>query len=331
MPEGNEVHRWAERHTAAFGGRKVNVLPGPGHRFADAHLVDGKKLRQVHAVGKHLGYEFGDDLMLHVHLGRFGDWTEGCGELPEAKGALRAVLQRAGSGKRSRSAKGQPHNLRCQADDGTEPFPPGDVEWAELRGPTDCSVYDRAKWEKLLERLGPDPLGEDPNGHDDPKVYVEAVQKSKKPIAEVLMDQEVVSGIGNIYRAELLFRHRVNPFLPGLEMDAKVLKAIWKDSSPLLRAGMVDRRIVCTKRADRPSKKDPALRGEEHYTYRRHGKPCFVCGTAILHRDLAGRTLYWCPVCQGTTEAQNAAAWDSGVSLRASRAKVKAKKAGVFA
>ena len=330
MPEGNEVHRWAERHNAAFAGRKVNVLPGPNHRFSDAHLVDGKKLKQVHAVGKHLGYEFGADLILHVHLGRFGDWTEGCGDLPEPKGALRAILQRAGSGRPARSLKGQPHNLRCQHDDGTQPFPPETVEWCELRGPTDCSVYDRAKWNSLLARLGPDPLGEDPKGHDNPQVYIDAVLASKKSIAELLMNQEILSGVGNIYRAEILFRHKVNPFTPGNELDAKLLKAMWKDLIPLLRAGMVDRRIVCTRRADRPSRKDPAGRGEEHYTYRRHGKPCFVCGTPILHRDFAGRTLFWCPVCQGTTDAQNAEAWDSGISLRSSRAQLKARKAGVL-
>ncbi len=330
MPEGNEVHRWAERHNAAFAGRSLNVLPGPGHRFHDAHRVDGKKLKQVHAVGKHLGYEFSDDLMLHVHLGRFGDWTEGCGSLPEPKGALRAVLQRAGSGRAARRVEGQSHNLRCQADDGTQPFPAEEVEWCELRGPTDCSIYDRARWDALLERLGPDPLGEDPRGHDDPKLYVDAVVKGRKPIAELLMDQEVLSGVGNIYRAELLFRHGVNPFTPGVEMAPKVLRAIWKDSIPLLRAGMVDRRIVCTKPLDRPSRKNPAPRGEEHYTYRRHNKLCFVCGTTILHRDLAGRTLYWCPVCQGTSEAQNAEAFEGGVSLRASRARLKAKKAGVL-
>ena len=329
MPEGNEVHRWAERHTEAFGGRKVNVLPGPGHRFHDAHLVDGKKLKRVHAVGKHLGYEFGDALMLHVHLGRFGDWTEGCGPLPAVKGALRAVLQRAGSAKDARKVKGAPHNLRCEHDDGTQPFPAGQVEWCELRGPTDCSVYDRAKWEALLERLGPDPLGEDAKGHDDPAKYIEAVLKSKKPIAELLMDQAVLSGVGNIYRAEILFRHRVNPFLAGSAMEPKVLKAMWKDLIPLLRAGMVDRRIVCTKRADRPSRREPAPRGEEHYVYRRHGKPCFVCGERVLHRDLAGRTLFWCGKDQGTTAAQDAEAWESGVSLRASRARVKARKAGV--
>lgn len=330
MPEGNEVHRWAERHTAAFVGRRLNVLPGPNHRFHDAHLVDGKKLRQVLAVGKHLGYEFGDDLILHVHLGRFGDWTEGCGELPEPKGMLRAVLQRAGSGRVGRAVKGQPHNLRCAKDDGTQPFPPEEVEWCELRGPTDCSVYDRAKWEALLGRLGPDPLGDDQTGHDDPKAFFEAVLRRKTAIGELLMDQTILSGVGNIYRAEVLFRHRVSPFTPGEAIDAKVLKAMWKDLPALLRAGMVDRRIVCTKRADRPSKGEPAQRGEEHYVYRRHGKACFVCGERVLHRDVAGRTLYWCPRCQGTTEAENGRAFAAGMSLRASRAEEKLRRSGVL-
>jgi endonuclease-8 len=319
MPEGNEVHRWAERHTAAFAGRKVNVLPGPNNRFHDAHLLDGKKLMKVHAVGKHLGYEFPGELYLHVHLGRFGDFTEGCGPLPEVKGLLRAVMQRAGSGKASRSVKGQPHNLTCAKDDGTQPFPPEDVDWWELRGPTDCSVYDATKWQALLARLGPDPLADEPGGHDDPKRAFEKILKSKTSIGELLMDQAVLSGIGNIYRAELLFRHRVNPFTPGDAMELKTLKAIWKDSIPLLKAGMVDRRIVCTERKDRPSKKTPAERGEEHYVYRRHGKPCFVCGETVVRKDVAGRTLYWCPADQKTSQEETASALKAGSSLRASR------------
>ena len=316
MPEGNEIHRWAARHTAAFVGRRLNVLPGPNHRFSDAHLVDGKKLRKVHAVGKHLGYEFSDDLYLHIHLGRFGDFSEGCGPLPEPKGALRAILQRSG---KSGTAGKQPHNQRCYADDGTQPFPPADVDWCELRGPTDCSVYNAAKWQALLDRLGPDPIADEPGGHDDPQRAFDKILSKKAPIAELLMDQTVLSGIGNIYRAELLFRHRVNPFTPGDQMPVKTLKAMWKDMIPLLKAGMVDRRIVCTKRADRPSKADPAPRGEEHYTYRRHGKPCFVCGEKILRRDLAGRTLYWCPRDQNTSKLENSTAYEHGVSLRASR------------
>ncbi len=329
MPEGNEVHRWAERHEAAFGGRKLNVLPGPNGRFADAHLVDGRELKRVHAVGKHLGYEFSNGLLLHVHLGRFGDWTEGLGPLAEPKGALRAVLQRRGR-RASAKGKGQPRSGHYLKDDGTQPFPPGDVDWAELRGPTDCSVYDQAKWEALLRRIGPDPLGEDATGHDDPRLAIERMRSKKTAIGELLMDQSVISGVGNIYRAEVLFRHRVNPFAAGSELSEKTLRSIWKDLGPLLRAGMVDRRIVCTKRADRPSRKEPAPRGEEHYVYRRHGKPCFVCGERILRRDVAGRTLYWCPKDQATSEAENRRAYPHGTSLRAARAAEKRGRAGVL-
>ena len=94
-------------------------------------------------------------------------------------------------------------------------------------------------------------------------------------------------------------------------------------SKPLLQAGMVDRRIVCTKRADRPSKSEPAARGEEHYVYRRHGKPCFLCGDKILRRDLVGRTLYWCARDQHTSKEETATAYEEGVSLRASREQAK--------
>jgi endonuclease VIII len=294
MPEGNEIHRWAERHNAAFAGRKMNVAPGPNMRFADAQLLDGKKLRKVHAVGKHLGYEFGDDLMLHVHLGRFGDFTEGVGPLAEPKGALRLVMQRAG--RRARGAKAQPQNLKYVKDDGTQPFPPEDVDWLELRGPSDCSVYDGAKWKKLLERLGPDPL----NG-DDPAPAFEKILKSDAQIGALLMQQEVLSGIGNIFRAEMLFRARMSPFVQGHDVPEPMLRTLWRDAKKLLREGMVDRRIVTTQAMDRPHGKGMALAEEAHYVYRRAGKECRVCGTKVMKKEFVGRTLYWCPLCQGSS------------------------------
>ena len=104
MPEGNEIHRWAERHAAAFGGRAVRV-DGPQGRFTDSAVIDGRKLERVMAVGKHLGYDFGKDRILHVHLGLQGDFTEGSGPLPAVRGALRlrmwnadAVKKPAGDG-----------------------------------------------------------------------------------------------------------------------------------------------------------------------------------------------------------------------------------------
>jgi endonuclease VIII len=266
MPEGNEVHRFRDRQTATFSGRTLHA-DSPSGQFPDAALLDGRKLRGIIAHGKHLGYDFGRDLILHVHLGRFGDFTEGTGALVDPKGALR---------------------LRMWTQSR------GIVDWLELRGPSDCSIYDQKKWERLMARLGPDPLEEGA----DPKPAFATIAERKTPIGILLMDQSVFSGIGNIYRAELLYRARLSPFRPGMDVEPKRIRAIWKDAMTLMADGMIDRRIVTTRPKDRPHPRGSAERGEVHYVYRRKGKPCLVCGTAIQSQDMAGRTLYWCPVCQ---------------------------------
>lgn len=299
MPEGNEIHRWAERHTAAFAGRPVRV-DGPQGRFTDADVLDGRKLERVMAVGKHLGYDFGKDRILHVHLGLQGDFSEGSGPLPEVKGALRLRMWNAAAVKRALSKTATPgvpgvskRHRWYSDDDGTDNIDPDKVAWVELRGPMDCSVYSQEKWDGLLKRLGPDPL----NG-DGPERMVAKVAKSRKPIGELLMDQTVAAGVGNIFRAELLYRARLSPFRVGKDVEEKTLRSIWKEAGVLMKAGMVDRRIVTTKPADRPHKTGPALKEEAHYVYRRNGRPCFVCGTDVLKKEMAGRNLFWCPVCQ---------------------------------
>jgi endonuclease-8 len=292
MPEGNEIHRWAERHFAAFGGRPVRV-DGPQGRFTDADVIDGRKLQRVMAVGKHLGYDFGKDRILHVHLGLQGDFTEGSGPLPPVKGALRLRMWNADAVKKpARADASKPHRWYSE-DDGADNLAPEKVAWVELRGPMDCSVYTQEKWETLLKRLGPDPL----NG-DGPEKFVEKVRKSKKRIGELMMDQSVAAGVGNIFRAELLYRARLNPFTAGKEVEESKLRSIWKDAGVLMKAAMVDRRIVTTKPKDRPHKTGQALKEEAHYVYRRQGRPCFVCGTKILTKVMAGRNLFWCPTCQ---------------------------------
>ena len=262
MPEGNEVHRFAALHARTFAGKTVHV-DSPNGRFTDAGVLDGRKLKTVEAIGKHLGYVFGKDLTLHVHLGRFGDFTDGKMPLPEVKGILRMRMWTA-------------------------------KDWLELRGATDISIYSDAKWASLLARLGPDPLRKDA----DPTPAFAVIAERKTPIGALLMDQSVMAGIGNIYRAELLYRAKINPHRPGNEVDPKGLKAIWKDAVALMPDGMVDRRIVTTRVKDREHKKGAAENSEVHYVYRRHGKPCLVCGTEIKRGEMAGRTVYWCPKCQ---------------------------------
>jgi len=245
-----------------------------------------------------LGYDFGRDRILHIHLGLQGDFTEGSGPLPDVRGALRLRMWSAAKVKQPALPGESKRHAWYSEDDGTGHIAPEQVAWVELRGPMDCTVYTNAQWEKLLERLGPDPLNGDP-----PERAFAKIAKSKKPIAALLMEQDVIAGVGNIYRAELLYRARQNPFTAGKDVPPKVLDKIWKDVLPLMRAGMIDRRIVTTQPKDRPHKKGQALKEEAHYVYRRHGKPCFVCGAAIQKMEgFAGRNLYWCPVCQGTGE-----------------------------
>lgn len=292
MPEGNEIHRWALRHMAAFGGKTVRV-DGPQGRFVDSDVLDGRKLKQVMAVGKHLGYVFGTDRILHVHLGLQGDFTEGSGPLLPVKGALRLRMWNEAAVKRPAVPGESKRHAWYSSDDGTGHLAPEKVAWVELRGPMDCSIYTQAKWELLLKRLGPDPL----NG-DSADKFVEKILKSKKSIGELLMDQTVAAGIGNIYRAELLFRARQSPFTAGKDVPEATLRGIWKEAGPLMKAGMVDRRIVTTKVADRPSGEKKAPRGEEHYVYRRNGRECWICGSEVKKKEMAGRNLFWCDVCQ---------------------------------
>jgi endonuclease-8 len=292
MPEGNEIHRWAERHAAAFAGKAVRV-DGPQGRFADVDLIDERKLERVMAVGKHLGYDFGRDRILHVHLGLQGDFTEGSGPLPDVKGALRLRMWNAAAVKRPAVPGVSKRHGWYSEDDGTGHIAPEKVAWVELRGPMDCSVYSQEKWDGLLKRLGPDPL----NG-DGPERMIGKVSKSRKSIGELLMDQAVAAGVGNIYRAELLFRARLNPFRLGNEVAEETLRSIWEEAGELMRAGMVDRRIVTTNPSDRPHTKGQALKEEAHYVYRRNGWPCFVCETTVLKKEMAGRNLFWCPSCQ---------------------------------
>jgi endonuclease-8 len=303
MPEGNEIHRWAERHQAAFVGKVVRA-DGPQGRFTDTDVIDGRKLLRVMAVGKHLGYVFGKDRILHIHLGLRGDFTEGSGPLPEVKGALRLRMWNEAAVKRP-VAEGESRRHAWYADDdGSNDIDAKKIAWMELRGPTDCSIYTDAKWDTLRERLGPDPLGVDGKGGDDPEKAIAKILKSKKPIGALLMDQSVIAGIGNIFRAELLYRARVSPFAAGKDVPEATLRAIWKDALPLMRAGMVDRRIVTTRPEDRPSNKGKKRaakkveKDEAHYVYRRNGQPCFVCGTTVLKKEMEARNLFWCPTCQ---------------------------------
>ena len=263
MPEGHTIHRLARDHTPLLVGRPVG-LASPQGRFAQgAELLTGRVVEHVEPYGKHLFYAFAGELLLHVHLGLYGKWQSGSGAPPEPRGALR---------------------LRMTTEDA----------WLDLRGPTACEVVTPPERDLVLARLGPDPLRRDA----DPEAAWRRLSRSRRPVGELLMDQKVLAGVGNVYRAEVLYRAGLSPFLPGTAVPRPVWDALWDDLRALLRAGVRAGRIVTTEREDRTRRSGRARSVDAHYVYRRHGLPCRRCGTEVRTQLMQQRNLFWCPACQ---------------------------------
>lgn len=262
MPEGHTIHRQAREHAHRFQGRPVRVT-SPQGRFAEgAALLDGRVLESTEAWGKHLFLGFAGERLLHVHLGLYGTGEFGEMPAPAPWGALRVRLVADGS-------------------------------YADLRGATACEVWNPGERSQQIERLGPDPLRRDA----DMEWARSRVARSRAPIGILLMDQSVLAGVGNVYRAEVLFRAGLNPHRPGRDVPSAQWLAIWQDLVRLMRAGLRTGRIVTTRPVDR-ARRGPVRPDDAHYAYRRTGEPCRVCGTPIATEVMAGRNLFWCPSCQ---------------------------------
>lgn len=268
MPEGHTLHRLAEQLTGTYAGRLVAATSPQGRFEAGARRVDGRRFDSAEAVGKHLLIGFADLAeTVHVHLGLYGSLT---------------ILP--GSG---RPVVGQ---VRLRIDDG--------AHTADLRGPSACGLLEPGEVEALMARLGPDPLRADA----DPAVAWRRIGSSRTPIATLLMNQEVVAGVGNVYRAEVLFRLGLDPYTPGRELSREMWDAIWADLSILMREGVKRGRIDTVRPEHEPTVmgREPRMddHGGEVYVYRRDGRHCHICGADVRKATLGGRNLFWCPVCQ---------------------------------
>ena len=263
MPEGHTIHRLARDHRPHLVGKAVAASSPQGRFATGAEMLDGRVVERIHPYGKHLFYEFEGDVLLHVHLGLYGSWVHGAHPAPEPKGALR---------------------LRLTTDE----------SWLDLRGPTACELFTPADRDRVLARLGPDPLHKDA----DPAPAWKRISGSRTAVGALLMDQSVLAGVGNVYRAEVLYRAGLSPFRPGREVPERIWDGMWEDLKVLLRAGVRAGHIVTTHREDRDRRSGPARREDRFYVYRRHGLPCRRCGTEVRTEEMVGRNLYWCPVCQ---------------------------------
>lgn len=322
MPEGHSVHRIARQFALHFVG-KVVTASSPQVRFAaGAKQIDGLEMTDAKAVGKQMFLEFNHDRWLRVHLGMYGAW-DFAGDITadattaSATGRMGQTNQRstrATDNEDSLTSMGAPRVTRLHMSEqekigeDSDVFPPDpigavrvrlltDSTVADLRGPTACEVLRPEEVQAIIDKLGPDPLVGSPRRGEER--FVAAVRTKSTPIGLLLMDQAVVSGIGNVYRAELLFRARQNPHTPGKLVPEETVRALWRDWTKLLKLGVKLGQMMTM---DGLSKKkyEAALanREDRHWVYHRTGEPCRVCGTPIVMELAAGRKLYYCPVDQ---------------------------------
>ena len=267
MPEGHTLHRLARSHQKRFGSTPVAVSSPQGRFATSAEIVDGRVLESAEAWGKHLFHRYGPDLVVHVHLGLYGKFSSVTVPAEPPRGQVRMRMV-------------------------------GPTHYGDLRGPTACELITDDEVAAILARLGPDPL----RGDADPDRAWARISRSRTPIAVQLMAQDVISGIGNVYRAELLFRHGVDPMLPGRELDRERWDAMWVDLVELMTDGVRRGRIRTVGTGDAPAlaaaPSNRAACGTAVYVYRRTGQPCLRCGTVVRGAKLAARNLFWCPTCQ---------------------------------
>lgn len=277
MPEGHTIHRLAHDLSDAFAGTTPQVSSPQGRFIDGASQLAGHDVVRADAWGKHLFVDFAAEKRLHVHLGligRFSVTPVATGEPePPVRGQVRLRLA-------------TPRHV------------------ADLRGPIICAVVTPEEVAEVIARQGPDPLRA---VEADPDRAWTMIHRARRSIAELLMDQKVLAGVGNVYRSEVLFRHRVGPMRPGDRIKRLTWDAIWADLVRLMPLGVTTGQILTVEeqvarvedqlrqgRTPRPGRR-------RYYAYKRTGQECPRCGSTIRTGVVAGRNLFWCANCQRRT------------------------------
>ena len=265
MPEGHVVHRQARELNKLFADQIVEVSSPQGRFSQSASVLNETKFVKSQAYGKHLFINFEQGQVIHIHLGLYGKWTF-LNHTPEPVGLIRLQIATPES---------------C----------------AQLRGPNACTLISPAEVTTIKAKIGPDPIRK-----DDPSAVRAKVLASNTPIGVLLMDQTLFAGVGNIYRAEVLFRAGINPQNPGRRLTSKQFDELWNDLVGLMKIGVKRGRIDTVRPEHLPKAMKRAPREDRHggevYVYRRTGLRCFICSHEIAEADMRGRNLFWCPTCQ---------------------------------
>lgn len=266
MPEGDTIYRAARTLHAALAGRVVTrfetVLPQLARVDQDAPLA-GRTVERVVSEGKNLVMDFSGDLHLRTHMRMNGSWH----------------IYRPGE--RWRKRRG---DMRIVLETDAWVAVAFNVPVAEFH-----DAHSLARQEDLL-RIGPDFLG---HTFDFDEALRRIRERGDREIADVLLNQRVVSGIGNEYKSELLFISRINPFTRVASLTDEQLMLILKNARKIMLANVQKRSAsrVTTFSLD-PSAKQ--------YVFSRGGQPCRKCGTPISYKKQGpdARGTYWCAGCQ---------------------------------
>jgi len=251
VAEGDTILRAARRIEAAIGGEPVEAsAPNPRGRAVGLERLDGQILERADAHGKHLLLHFGE-LVLHSHLGMSGSWHVYGGGEPWRKptGAAWAALS----------------TTRAEA--------------VQFGGPTLRLLRaDAVRRDPVLNRLGPDVLAVD---FDAARLARSLRGAPGRSLGDALLDQQLVAGIGNIFKSEACFAARLDPWQPVADLSEEQLRNAAQAAHDLMQAAVEESR-------------------GERAVYKRAGRPCPRCGTPIRSRGQgdANRATYWCPVCQ---------------------------------
>lgn len=253
MPEGHTLHRLARDQRRVLGGQRVHVTSPQGRFATGAEALDGRLVEDVQAWGKHLFLRFDSGALLHVHLGLFGKFRTHRQPSPEPRGQVRLRLE-------------------------TE------THCIDLAGPTACELLEPDQFDALKARLGPDLLRADASRVDAWK----RVKASKRSLGALLLDQSVMSGVGNVYRAEGLFIAGLHPEVRGDELESRDFTRLWKVLVGMLHDGVKDGKIITDKRATTGRRRT--------WVYKQHA--CKRCDDVIRVWELGNRTMYACETCQ---------------------------------
>ncbi len=271
MPEGDTIFRAARTLNRALGGRVVmgfeSVFPALTRVDTDAPLR-GRTVEQVTARGKHLLMRFSGDLILHTHMRMNGSWH----------------IYRPGERWRAQS-----RDLRIRIDTDAYVAVGFNVPVADF-----LTLHDLER-HPVLSALGPDLASE---AFDREEVWRRIAMYPEAPLHDVLLDQRVVAGIGNVLKSEILFVSRLSPFAAAGTLTRAQFDRLIDVSLRLMRMNIVDSATLPPVFGRRTTGSLDAR--ATLYVYGRRGKPCRRCGAAVESAQTGTdvRLTYWCPACQ---------------------------------